>query len=189
MRLFYPSFFLLATPNLHRADFSSASGHGAPSPAPPAPRAEKPSQQTDSNPTTASSPAALPPPRQALRPRALPHPAPLRAAPPRRRAVPPCRLLGSIGRSGLAPNGALWYTTQSRSRVTPQVLNLPPTGHYGIPFLPPTATDRSFELAPNGALWYISVQVECLRYFVLNLPPTGHYGIDGVVPFGDADAF
>ena len=112
MRLFYPSFFLLATPNLHRADFSSASGHGAPSLAPPAPGTEKPSQQTDSNPTTASSPAALPPPRQALRPRALPHPAPLRAAlshhapaldsahravqsavsrPQTRRFLPPCR--------------------------------------------------------------------------------------------------
>lgn len=109
MRLFYPSFFLLATPNLHRADFSSAPRHGAPPPATPAPGTENPPQQTDSNPSTASSPAAPPPPRHAHRPRALPHPAPLRAAPPRRRDVPPCRLLRSAGRSGLAPRGTLEY--------------------------------------------------------------------------------
>ena len=32
----------------------------------------------------------------------------------------------------LAPNGALWYNEAEREQVLHVVLNLPPTGHYGI---------------------------------------------------------
>ena len=117
MRLFYPSFFLLATPNLHRADFSSASGHGAPTAESPAPSTAKPPQQTENNPSTASSPASLPPPRHALRPRTLPSPAPLRAAHPRRRAVPPCRLFDEYRALKACPQrGIMVYNVRIASK-------------------------------------------------------------------------
>ena len=79
-------------------------------------------------------------------------------------------------------------------------MNLPSTGHYGIPDGKTSEAAERFELAINGALWYMSMALMArdaasfelalngalwyknagpIAYCrcVLNLPSTGHYGI------------